>query len=497
MSEESKRTVLSARGRLEAFFDEGTFNEIDRYVVHHINGYGMEDKKVAGDSVVTGYGHVDGRPMFAFSQDASFMGGSLGEAHAKKVCKVMDLAAKEMSPLVGFNDSGGARLQEGVISLGAYGDIFFRNVRCSGVIPQISVINGHCAGGAVYSPAMTDFILMVEGQAYMFITGPKVVKAVTGENVSKEDLGGAHAHAAKSGVCHLVCPDDYQAAQKVRELLSFLPQNSNEKPRDVTPSDAPERACPELLSIAPDDPKQGYDVRDVIRTVMDDGYFLEIHEAFAPNLVVGFARLNGHAVGVVANQPRSLAGTLDCEASRKGARFIRTCDAFNVPLVTFVDVPGFLPGVNQEHNGIILHGAKILFAFSEATVPKLTVILRKAFGGAYDVMSSKHIGGDFNFAWPQAQIAVMGAAGAVEILHHRTIKQLKDEGREEELKQFLADQTAGYEETYLTPYMAAEHGYIDDVIAPDATRQVLARALEMVRHKMEPTYPRRHRNVPL
>ncbi len=495
--ETAERVKLSARERLENLYDPGTFHEIDRYVVHHIVGYGMEEKKRAGDSVVTGYGQVNGRTVFAFSQDASFMGGSLGEAHAKKVCKIMDIATKEMAPVVGFNDSGGARLQEGVISLAAYGDIFFRNVRTSGVIPQISVINGHCAGGAVYSPALTDFVFMVEGQSFMFITGPKVVKAVTGEEISKEELGGALAHASKSGVCHLTCRDDLHSIQRVKDVLSYLPQNCHEKPPSIEPTDDPFRPCPELLNMVPLDGKQGYDVRDVMNSALDAGSFYEIHPRFARNIVVGFARLNGHAVGVVGNQPSFLAGTLDCDASRKGARFIRTCDAFNVPLITFVDVPGFLPGANQEHSGIIQHGAKILYAFAEATVPKITMTLRKNFGGAYDVMSSKHVGADFNFAWPDSQIAVMGAAGAVEILHSRKIRALRKEGNEQAANELLQSLIAEYEEIYLTPYMAAEYGFLDDVISPDTTRQVLVRAFEAVKNKKEPVLPHKHRNNPL
>jgi propionyl-CoA carboxylase beta chain len=494
---ENEIQKLDARGRLETLFDAGTFHEIDRYVTHHIVGYGMEDKKCAGDSVVTGYGMIDGRPVFAFSQDASFMGGSLGEAHAQKICKIMDLAAKEMAPVIGFNDSGGARLQEGVISLGGYGDIFFRNVRCSGVIPQISIINGHCAGGAVYSPALTDFIMMVENQSFMFITGPQVVAAVTGEKVSKSDLGGAVAHASKSGVCHLTCTDDWESIAQTRRLLSFLPQNSQEKPPYYIPNDDPNRVCPELEDMVPTDGKRGYDVRDVIRSVVDDGDFFEIHGQYAPNIVVGFARLNGYAFGICANQPLYMAGTLNTEASRKGARFIRTCDAFNIPILTFEDVPGFLPGIQQEHGGIIMHGAKLLYAYAEATVPKLTVILRKAFGGAYDVMSSKHVGGDFNFAWPSAQIAVMGAQGAVSILNGKAIKALKDKGREDDAAALEAQLIEEYNATYLTPYMAAEYGYIDDVITPSSTRQVLIRAFEAIRNKRENIHPHKHRNIPL
>ncbi len=497
MSNSDERVKLSARDRLEHFFDAGTFYEIDRYVTHHITGYGMENKKVSGDSVVTGFGMVNGRPTYAFSQDAAFMGGSLGEAHAKKVCKLMDMAAREMAPVIGFNDSGGARLQEGVISLAGYGDIFFRNVRCSGVIPQISIISGHCAGGAVYSPALTDFILMVEDQAFMFITGPKVVKAVTGEAVSKSDLGGARAHSGKSGVCHLVCQDDFHSIDSVRRLLSYLPQNSQEKPPYVEPEDDPNRICPELLDMVPEDAKRGYDVRNVIQSVVDRDSFMEIHPDYAQNIVVGFARLNGHSFGIVANQPSVMAGTLDINASRKGARFIRTCDSFNVPLLTFVDVPGFLPGVSQEHGGIIMHGAKILYAFAEATVPQIAVTLRKNYGGAYDVMSSKHVGSDYNFAWPNSQICVMGAQGAVEILHSRAFKALKAEGKTEELKQLQADLIAEYEATYLTPYMAAEYGFLDDVISPDSTRQVVIRAFETIKNKQELLLPRKHRNTPL
>ncbi len=488
---------LSARDRLIEFFDKDTFHEMDRHVMHHITGYGMEKKRVAGDSVITGYGLVNGRPVFAFSQDSSFMGGSLGEAHAKKVCKIMDLAIKEQAPVVGFNDSGGARLQEGVISLAGYGDIFYRNVRSSGVIPQISCINGHCAGGAVYSPALTDFIFMVENQSFMFITGPKVLKAVTGEDVDQTQLGGPKAHATKSGVCHRTFKSDLDAIHNIRKVLSYLPQNCNEKPPVIEPDDDPWRSCPTLEEIVPRNTKRGYDVRKVIKEVMDKNTFFEIHKDWAKNLVVGFARLDGHAVGVVANQPAYLAGTLDVNASRKGGRFIRTCDAYNVPLITFVDVPGYLPGVNQEHNGIIMNGAKILYAFAEATVPKLTVILRKAYGGAYDVMSSKHIGADYNFAWPNAEIAVMGAQGAVGILHYRTIKGFKAEGQDEELNEFLSKTIADYETTYMTPYMAAEHGFIDDIIAPESTRKVLTNALKTIGNKTEMTFPRKHRNAPL
>jgi propionyl-CoA carboxylase beta chain len=486
-----KEGKLLARERLEKLLDPGSFVELDRYVRHREVEFGMRDKRPWGDAVVTGYGTIFGRKVFVFSQDFTIFGGSLSEVFAEKICKVMDLAVKLGCPVIGINDSGGARIQEGVVSLAGYAEIFWRNVQASGVVPQISLVMGPCAGGAVYSPAITDFIFMVEGSSYMFITGPDVVKTVTGEEVTFEDLGGASAHASKSGVASFTSPDEEACFEDARYLLSFLPQNNLEQPPFTEPSDPPDREAPELDSLIPDEPAKPYDMKDVIRHVVDDGEFLEVNERWAENIVCGFARLGGHPVGIVGNQPRSLAGVLDIDASVKGGRFVRTCDAFNVPLVTFVDVPGFLPGTAQEWGGIIRHGAKLLYAYAEATVPKLTVITRKAYGGAYDVMSSKHIGADFNFAWPTAEVAVMGPEGAVNIVFR---KELEGNGDAEARR---AELIADYKERFANPYTAAERGYVDDVIEPRRTRPVLIDALETARTKRERRPPRKHGNIPL
>jgi propionyl-CoA carboxylase beta chain len=451
----------------------------------------MRDKRPWGDAVVTGYGTVFGRPVCVFSQDFTVFGGSLSEVFAEKVCKVMDMAVKVGCPVVGINDSGGARIQEGVVSLAGYAEIFWRNVQASGVVPQISLIMGPCAGGAVYSPAITDFVLMTEGTSYMFITGPDVVKTVTGEDVSFEDLGGATAHATKSGVAHLVAPDEQSCIDDARYLLTFLPQNNLETAPYAPPTDPVDRESPELDTLIPDSPHKPYDMKRVIETVVDDGAFLEIQPAHAENIVCGFGRLGGHAVGVVGNQPSALAGVLDIDASVKAARFVRTCDAFNVPLLTFVDVPGFLPGTAQEWGGIIRHGAKLLYAYAEATVPKLTVITRKAYGGAYDVMSSKHIRADVNVAWPTAEVAVMGPEGAVNIVFRHELDGA--EHPEERRAELIAD----YKERFANPYSAAERGYVDDVIEPSRTRRYLVRALEATLAKREPAPKRKHGNIPL
>jgi propionyl-CoA carboxylase beta chain len=482
---------LLARERLEQLLDPGSFVELDRYVLHREVEFGMRERRPYGDAVVTGHGTVFGRRIFVFSQDFTVFGGSLSEVFAEKICKVMDMAVKYGCPLVGINDSGGARIQEGVVSLAGYAEIFWRNVQASGVVPQISLVMGPCAGGAVYSPAITDFVLMVEGSSYMFITGPDVVKTVTGEEVSQEELGGATAHASKSGVAHLIAPDEASALEDARYLLSFLPQNNLEPaPRDA-PSDPVDREAPELDTLVPDSANKPYDIKQVIEQVVDDGEFLELQPLFAENIVTGFARLGGQSVGIVGNQPRSLAGVLDIDSSTKAARFVRTCDAFNVPLVTFVDVPGFLPGTEQEWGGIIRHGAKLLYAFAEATVPKLTVITRKAYGGAYDVMSSKHIRADFNVAWPTAEVAVMGPEGAVNIVFRKELEEADDpEARRAEL---ISD----YKERFANPYHAAERGYVDEVIEPRLTRPILISALEVAATKREPRPKRKHGNIPL
>jgi len=482
---------LLARERAEKLLDPGSFVELDRFVRHREAEFGMRERRPYGDAVVTGYGTIFGRRVFVFSQDFTVFGGSLSEVFAEKICKVMDLAAKFGCPVIGINDSGGARIQEGVVSLAGYAEIFWRNVQCSGVIPQISLIMGPCAGGAVYSPAITDFVLMVEGSSYMFITGPDVVKTVTGEEVSFEELGGAATHAAKSGVAHFISPDEEACLEDARYLLSFLPQNNVDPPPYGEPADPAGREDEGLDTLIPDDPAKPYDMKDVIRRVVDDGEFLEVHERWAENLVCGFARLNGHSIGVVGNQPRALAGVLDIDSSVKGARFVRTCDAYNIPLVTFVDVPGFLPGTAQEWGGIIRHGAKLLYAYAEATVPKLAVITRKAYGGAYDVMSSKHIGADFNFAWPTAEVAVMGPEGAVNIIFRKELEEADDpDARRSEL---IED----YRERFASPFAAAERGYVDEVIEPRLTRPILISALEVAATKREPRPKRKHGNIPL
>jgi propionyl-CoA carboxylase beta chain len=480
-----------ARERAEKLCDPGSFVELDRYVRHRESNFGMMDRRPYGDAVVTGYGTVFGRKVFVFSQEFTVFGGSLSEVFAEKICKVMDLAVKYGCPVIGINDSGGARIQEGVVSLAGYAEIYWRNVQASGVVPQISLVMGPCAGGAVYSPAITDFIFMVEGSSYMFITGPDVVKTVTGEEVSFEELGGAATHAAKSGVAQFTAADEQACLDDARYLLSFLPQNNAEQVTRTIGADSPSREDPELDTLIPDNPNKPYDMHDVIRRVIDGGEFLEVHERWAANIVCGFARLDGYAVGIVGNQPSVLAGVLDIDASNKAARFVRTCDAFNIPLVTFVDVPGFLPGTEQEWGGIIRHGAKLLYAYAEATVPKLTVITRKAYGGAYDVMSSKHIRADFNFAWPTAEVAVMGPEGAVNIVFRRELDDAKDaDARRAEL---IAD----YKERFANPYTAAERGYVDDVIEPRRTRPVLIGALETALTKAELRPRRKHGNIPL
>ncbi len=480
---------LTARERIEILLDEGSFVELDPFVVHRTTDFPLE--KIPGDGVVTGYGQIWARRVYIFSQDFTVFGGSLSEAHAEKICKVMDLALKSGVPVIGLNDSGGARIQEGVVSLGGYAEIFLRNVLASGVIPQISAILGPCAGGAVYSPAMTDFIFMVEHTSYMYVTGPKVVKAVTHEDVTHETLGGAEIHGSKSGVAHFVEPDEVSCLERIRELFSYLPQNNRESPPRLPCDDPPDRTDPELNEIIPTESTKPYDITEIIRRVVDDGVFVEVHRGWAPNIVVGFARLNGRSVGIVANQPAHLAGVLDINASVKAARFVRFCDCFNIPLITFVDVPGFLPGTDQEWNGIIRHGAKLLYAFAEATVPKVTVITRKAYGGAYDVMSSKHIRGDFNFAWPTAEIAVMGPHGAVEIIYRRELEQASNP---HELEDSLVRE---YTERFANPYIAAERGYIDDVIEPAQTRPILIRSLEMLETKRDANPWKKHGNIPL
>ena len=491
IAKQHEKGKLTARERVELFLDEGSFVESGAYVTHRSADFGMAEKKVLGDGVVTGHGTVDGRTTFVFSQDFTVFGGSLSGAYAEKICRLMDQAMKVGAPVVGLNDSGGARIQEGVVSLGGYAEIFLRNTLASGVIPQLSAVMGPCAGGAVYSPAITDFVAMVETTSYMFVTGPNVVKTVTHENVTSEELGGAHAHAAKSGVAHFTSANDAACLALLRRLISYLPQNNAEDPPIVPTEDPSDRADPALDALVPLDPDKPYDIRDVIRPVVDRDSFLEVHEEFAGNIVVGFARLAGRTVGVIANQPAVLAGTLDIAASLKAARFVRSCDCFNVPLVTFVDVPGFLPGTAQEFGGIIKHGAKLLYAYCEATVPKLTVITRKAYGGAYDVMSSKHIRGDVNYAWPSAEIAVMGPKGAVEIIFKKEIDQAKDRAAEE------ARLVRDYTEKFANPYSAAEYGYLDDVIEPRTTRRRLIQGLRLLATKRDRNPPKKHGNIPL
>ncbi len=486
-----QRGRMTARERIDLLLDPGTFRELDAFVVHRTTDFGLDQQKYLGDSVVTGWGTIDGRLVYVFSQDFTVFGGSLGEAHAEKICKLMDMALKNGAPVIGLNDSGGARIQEGVVSLGGYADIFLRNTLASGVIPQISAILGPCAGGAVYSPALTDFIVMVRNSSYMFVTGPEVVKTVTHEEVSFEELGGAEVHSEQSGVCHLAGDSEAEALSLIRSLMSYLPQNNMEDPPFRDTGDDPLRTEDELDNLVPDDPSKPYDIKDIIRLIVDNGEFFEIHAGYAQNIVVGYARLGGHSVGIVANQPAVLAGVLDINSSIKAARFVRFCDAFNIPLVTFVDVPGFLPGTTQEHNGIIRSGAKLLYAYCEATVPKLTVVTRKAYGGAYDVMSSKHIRGDLNLAWPTAEIAVMGPEGAVNIAFRKELSQAADpQKRRVEL-------VAEYREKFANPYIAAGRGYIDDVIEPHATRPRLINALEMLSTKRDSNPPKKHGNPPL
>jgi propionyl-CoA carboxylase beta chain len=482
---------LTARERVLFLLDEGTFEEFDKLVEHRSRDFGLEKEIYPGDGVVTGHGLIDGRKVFVFAQDFTVFGGSLSETHAEKICKVMDLAMKVGAPIIGLNDSGGARIQQGVVSLGGYADIFLRNTLASGVVPQISCIMGPCAGGAVYSPAITDFNVMVKDSSYMFITGPDVIKTVTHEDVSKEELGGASTHNRKSGVAHFSADSDEDALRMVRELLSFLPSNNVDDPPRVIPKDAAGRVEPKLNSIIPEASNQPYDIREVIDLIVDEGYFFEVHREYAPNIVVGFARLDGRPVGIVANQPAYLAGVLDIDSSVKGARFVRFCDCFNIPIVTFEDVPGFLPGVSQEHGGIIRHGAKLLYAYAEATVPKVTVITRKAYGGAYCVMGSKHIRTDINFAWPTAEIAVMGAEGAVDILYRRELGEASDKvsARRSRVKEL--------EDKFASPYVAAERGFVDEVIEPAQTRSKLIRVLTLLENKRDTNPPRKHGNIPL
>jgi propionyl-CoA carboxylase beta chain len=491
IAKQHKSGKLTARERIDFLLDEGSFEEFDKFVTHRSTDFGLQAQIYPGDGVVTGHGLIDGRGVFVFAQDFTVFGGSLSETHAEKICKIMDLALKTGLPVIGLNDSGGARIQEGVVSLGGYADIFLRNTLSSGVIPQISCIMGPCAGGAVYSPAITDFNVMVKDSSYMFITGPDVIKTVTHEDVSMDELGGAMTHNRISGVAHFIAETDQHALQLVRELLSFIPSNNLDDAPIVPTSDPADRMDESLNTVVPNASNQPYDIRDVIHRVADDQYFFEVQSLFAPNLVVGFARLNGKAVGIVANQPAYLAGVLDIDASTKGARFVRFCDCFNIPLITFEDVPGFLPGVQQEHGGIIRHGAKLLYAFAEATVPKITVITRKAYGGAYCVMASKHIRTDVNFAWPSAEIAVMGAEGAVGVLYRREIAQAEDSDAERKAR------VNELEEKFANPYVAAQRGFLDEVIEPAQTRPKLIRALRLLENKREANPPRKHGNIPL
>ncbi|MCB0833234.1 MAG: acyl-CoA carboxylase subunit beta [Bacteroidetes bacterium] len=486
-----KKGKLTARERLELLLDENSFEELDMLARHRSNAFGLAKERPLGDGVVTGYGLIDGRPVYVFSQDFTVFGGSLSEVHAEKIVKIMKMALKNGVPIIGLNDSGGARIQEGVVSLGGYADIFLLNTLASGVIPQISAVMGPCAGGAVYSPAITDFILMVKNTSYMFVTGPNVVKTVTHETITSEELGGAQTHATKSGVAHFAADNELDCLMKIRKLLSFMPLNNMEDPPSIPSDDPPDRCESALRSIIPDNPNKPYDIKEVIRLVVDEGDFFEVHEEYAQNMVVGFARLGGRSIGIVANQPAVLAGVLDIDSSLKGARFVRYCDAFNIPLVVFEDVPGFLPGSEQEWRGIIKHGAKLLYAFCEATVPKVTVITRKAYGGAYDVMNSKHVRGDINFAWPSAEIAVMGAKGAVEIIFKKEIESSSDQAKTQE------ELVAEYTEKFANPFEAAERGYVDDVIEPDLTRPKLIRALKMLENKVDQNPRKKHGNIPL
>jgi propionyl-CoA carboxylase beta chain len=490
---EHKQGKLSARERIDLLLDEGSFEELDKFVRHRCSDFGMDDQRPPGDGFVTGYGRIDGRLVYVFAQDFTVFGGSLSEANASKITKVMDLAMRQGAPLIGLNDSGGARIQEGVTSLAGYADIFLRNTLASGVIPQISAILGPCAGGAVYSPAITDFIFMTRDTSYMFVTGPDVLKTVTHEEVTKHELGGAMTHNEKSGVAHFVARDDQECLAMIRELLGYLPSNNIDDPPRRSSTDPWDRANPALNSLVPEDPQKPYDIKDVIHGVADDGEFFEVHEHFAKNIVVGFARLDGRPVGIVANQPAFLAGVLDINASVKGARFVRFCDAFNIPLITFEDVPGFLPGTQQEWGGIIKHGAKLLFAFAEATVPKITVITRKAYGGAYCVMASKHIRTDINYAWPTAEIAVMGPEGAVNIVYRRELDRVPEADRDKLRQEKIED----FRDRFANPYVAAERGYIDAVIEPSQTRAKLIAALRSLENKRDTNPKKKHGNIPL
>jgi len=489
-----KKGKLTARERIELLLDEKSFEEFDMFVTHRCHDFELEKQKYYSDGVVTGYGTIDGRLVYVFSQDFTVFGGSLSLAYAEKICKVMDKAMKTGAPVIGINDSGGARIQEGVSSLAGYSEIFQRNIMASGVIPQISAIFGPCAGGAVYSPALTDFTLMTRENSYMFVTGPKVVKTVTGEIVTTEELGGADVHGAKSGVNHFIADSEEEGILLIRKLLSYLPQNNLEDPQSIPCDDPIDRLEDALNEIIPENPNKPYDVKDIILAIVDNNEFLEVQKTYAPNIVIGFARFNGKSVGIVANQPKHLAGVLDINASRKAARFVRFCDAFNIPLVTFVDVPGFLPGTAQEYGGIIIHGAKLLFAYGEATVPKITVVLRKAYGGAYCVMSSKHLRGDFNYAWPMAEIAVMGPKGAIEVLYQKELSEFTDE----KIKaKFIFEKEKEYKEKFATPYNAAQYGYIDEVIEPRNSRFRIIRALQSLSTKKDVNPPKKHDNLPL
>jgi acetyl-CoA carboxylase carboxyltransferase component len=485
---------LTARERIDILLDDGSFEEFDMFVTHRCTNFGMEKNKVLGDGVVTGHGTIDGRVVYIFSQDFTVFGGSLSETFAHKICKVMDMAMKAGAPLIGINDSGGARIQEGVTSLAGYAEIFERNILASGVIPQISAIFGPCAGGAVYSPALTDFVMMTEENSYMFVTGPKVVKTVTGEDISVENLGGANVHASKSGVSHFKVSSEENGLLLIRKLLSYLPQNNLEEAPIFSTSDPIDRMDDYLNTIIPDNPNQPYDMQEVIYSIVDEGEFLEVHRNYAKNIIVGFARMNGESIGIVANQPNFLAGVLDSDASRKAARFVRFCDAFNIPILTLVDVPGFLPGSGQEYAGIIIHGAKLMFAYGEATVPKITITLRKSYGGAHDVMSCKQLRGDLNYAWPSAEIAVMGASGAIEVLEGRAMSSIENP---EEREQYKLKKEAEYKEKFANPYEAAAFGYIDDVIEPRNTRFRIIRGLQTLQTKKLTNPPKKHSNIPL
>ena len=494
IDKQHSQNKLTARERINLLLDEGSFEEFDMFVTHRCTNFGLENESYLSDGVVTGYGTIDGRTVYVFAQDFTIFGGSLSESFAKKICKIMDIAMKVGAPVIGINDSGGARIQEGVNSLAGYAEIFQRNIMASGVIPQISAIFGPCAGGAVYSPALTDFILMSKQSSYMFLTGPKVVKSVTGEDVTQDQLGGAQVHATKSSVAHFTSETEEEGILKIRKLFSYLPSNNMEEAPMVECNDSIHRMEDRLNTIIPDNANKPYDVKDVIHDIVDNREFFEVHEAYAPNIVVGFARFNGRVVGIVANNPKYLAGVLDNNSSRKGARFVRFCDAFNIPLVTLEDVPGFLPGTNQEYNGIIIHGAKLLFAYGEATVPKITVILRKAYGGAYCVMSSKHLRGDVNYAWPTAEIAVMGPKGAIEVLMSKEIKKIENP---EEKAAYTVEQEENYRSQFANPYVAAKYGYIDEVIEPRNTRYRIIRALESLVNKRDTNPPKKHSNIPL